>query len=99
GRHCVHSWYAERSLDGNVRASFYLYTDESDADRLIAGVRELLERMPGTATGTSAATPERAGRSAPSRRRVAGSSAAAARSARPRGRAGRGRAASAARSG
>jgi cysteine desulfurase/selenocysteine lyase len=99
GRHCVHSWYAERNLDGNVRASFYLYSNESDADRLIAGVRELLERMPGSATGTSAAKPERAGRSAPSRQRAAGSSRAAARSARPRGRAGRGRAASAARSG
>jgi cysteine desulfurase / selenocysteine lyase len=99
GRHCVHSWYAERALDGNVRASFYLYTDESDADRLIAGVRELLERIPSTATGTSAAKPRTAGRRAPSRRRASGSSATAARSARPRGRAVRGRAGSSARSG
>lgn len=99
GRHCVHSWYAERELDGNVRASFYLYTNKSDADRLIAGVRELLERVPSAPTGTSAAKPAPAGPSAPSRRRAAGSSKAAARSARPRGRAGRGRAASAARSG
>jgi cysteine desulfurase/selenocysteine lyase len=99
GRHCVHSWYAERGLDGNVRASFYLYTNDSDADRLIAGVRELLERVPSGPTGTSAPTPSPAGRSAPSRRRAAGSSAAAARSARPRGRAAPRRAGSAARSG
>jgi cysteine desulfurase/selenocysteine lyase len=99
GRHCVHSWYAERALDGNVRASFYLYTNTDDADRLLEGVRELLARLPSGVTGTSAATPRPAGRSAPSRRRAAGSSATAARSARPRGRAGRGRAASAAGSG
>jgi cysteine desulfurase/selenocysteine lyase len=99
GRHCVHSWYAERSLDGNVRASFYLYNDDSDADRLVAGVRELLERVPAKPTGTSAARSARADRSAPSRRRAAGSSGAAARSARPRGRAGRGRAGSARGSG
>jgi cysteine desulfurase/selenocysteine lyase len=99
GRHCVHSWYAERGLDGNVRASFYLYTDDSDADRLVAGVRELLERMPARSTGTSASTPPPGGRSAPSPKRAAGSSAAAARSARPRGRAAPRRAGSAARSG
>jgi cysteine desulfurase/selenocysteine lyase len=99
GRHCVHSWYAEHGLDGNVRASFYLYSNDSDADRLIAGVRELLERVPPSATGTSASTPSRASRSAPSRRRAAGSSVAAARSARPRGRVGRGRAGSATGSG
>lgn len=99
GRHCVHSWYATRGLDGNVRASFYLYNDDSDADRLIAGVRELLARVPAKPSGTSAATSGSRGRPAPSRRRGAGSSGAAARSARPRGRAGRGRAASATRSG
>ncbi|MCI4370322.1 MAG: cysteine desulfurase, partial [Thermoplasmata archaeon] len=66
GRHCVHSWYAERGLDGNVRASFYLYSDGSDADRLVAGVRELLARMPGSPSGTSASTRTAAGPSAPS---------------------------------
>ncbi|HYA54634.1 MAG TPA: aminotransferase class V-fold PLP-dependent enzyme, partial [Thermoplasmata archaeon] len=47
GMHCVHSFYAARDLPGNVRASFYLYNDRSDADRLIAGLRELLEKVPG----------------------------------------------------
>lgn len=46
GMHCVHSWYAKRGLTGNVRASFYLYNDRRDADRLVDGVRELLERVP-----------------------------------------------------
>jgi hypothetical protein len=44
--HCVHSWYAERVLSGNVRASFYLYNTVRDADALVAGVRELLDRVP-----------------------------------------------------
>jgi cysteine desulfurase / selenocysteine lyase len=46
GRHCVHSWYDARGLSGNVRASFYLYNDEHDADQLIEGVTELLGAVP-----------------------------------------------------
>ncbi len=100
GMHCVHSFYRERGLTGNVRASFYLYNDRSDADRLIAGLRELLELVPARGpSGTSVATASRPARAAPGRRRAAGSAAAAARSARPRRRAGRGRAGSAAGSG
>jgi cysteine desulfurase / selenocysteine lyase len=98
GMHCVHSWYERRGLPGNVRASFYLYNNRSDADALVDGLTELLERLPGT-TGTSAATPAPAGRPGRGRRRGAGSTGAAARSARPRRRAGRGRAASATGSG
>jgi len=100
GMHCVHSFYAERGLNGNVRASFYLYNDPRDVRRLVAGVRELLRavRRP-PASGTSAArsaTPPRAGTA---RRPAAGSAAAAVRSARPRRRAAGGRAGSAAGSG
>ena len=95
GRHCVHSFYERRGLSGNVRASFYLYNDRSDADRMIRGITELLGRL----SGTSAATPGRARRSGPGRRRASGSSAAAARSARPRRTTGRGRAGSAGGSG
>jgi cysteine desulfurase / selenocysteine lyase len=89
GRHCVHSWYAERGIPGNVRASFYLYNHPADIDALVAGVRELLERIPfsGTSAGRTASSP----RPASGRRRAAGSREAAARSARPRHRAGRGR--------
>ncbi len=46
GRHCVHSWYERRQLPGNLRASFYLYNTPRDADRLVRGVREMLERIP-----------------------------------------------------
>ncbi|HTT34865.1 MAG TPA: cysteine desulfurase [Thermoplasmata archaeon] len=46
GRHCVHSWYERRGLAGNVRASFYLYNTRRDADRLIAGVKDLLAQVP-----------------------------------------------------
>lgn len=46
GRHCVHSWYDRRGLNGNIRASFYLYNTRADADALVAGVKELVERVP-----------------------------------------------------
>jgi cysteine desulfurase / selenocysteine lyase len=98
GMHCVHSWYERHGIPGNVRASLYLYNDVHDADAFVAGVRELLERIPGP-TGTSAVTPARAARRGRGPRRAAGSNAAAARSARPPRRAGRGRAGSAAGSG
>ncbi len=100
GMHCVHSFYSRRGLPGNVRASFYFYNDREDADRLVEGLTELLEKVPGPrATGTSEAT---AASTSPSGRvptRASGSRAAAARSAPPRRRAARGRAASSARSG
>jgi cysteine desulfurase/selenocysteine lyase len=100
GMHCVHSFYERRGLPGNVRASFYFYNDRGDADRLIAGLDELLERIPASrSNGTSAASSASAHRPVRARRRAAGSTTAAARSAPPRRRAGRGRAASAARSG
>jgi cysteine desulfurase/selenocysteine lyase len=91
GRHCVHSWYAERGIPGNVRASFYFYNRPSDVDALVAGVRELLARIP--FSGTSAATTKSTARGGSGRRRAAGSRGAAARSARPRHRGGRGPAA------
>jgi cysteine desulfurase / selenocysteine lyase len=98
GMHCVHSWYERRGLPGNVRASFYLYNNRQDADALVKGLTELLERLPGT-TGTSAAKPAAAGRRGRAPRRAAGSNAAAARSAPPRRTAARGRAGSAKGSG
>lgn len=96
GMHCVHSFYSRRGLPGNVRASFYFYNDRGDADRLIGGVRELLEKVPARApSGTSVATAASTSPSGSGRRRASGSRAVAARSARPRRTAARGRAASA----
>ncbi len=100
GMHCVHSYYSRRGLPGNVRASFYLYNDRTDADRLIGGVRELLEKIPARgATGTSAGTTAGKAPSGSVRRRASGSRAAVVRSARPRRTGARGRGASAAGSG
>jgi len=100
GMHCAHSYYSRRGLPGNVRASFYLYNDRTDADRLIGGLRELLEKLPGAGvSGTSARTVASTSRSGSGRPRAYGSRGAAARSARPRHRAGRGRGASGAGSG
>ncbi|MGA7861376.1 MAG: cysteine desulfurase [Thermoplasmata archaeon] len=56
GMHCVHSWYRERSLPGSIRASFYLYTSPQDIDAFVAGVRELLSRIPATETRTKPLT-------------------------------------------
>jgi cysteine desulfurase / selenocysteine lyase len=92
GMHCVHSFYAARGLTGNVRASFYLYNDRHDAQRLVDGVRELLRLVPKErSSGTSAGRSARALPAVRDRRRAAGSAAAAARSARPRRRAARDR--------
>ena len=100
GMHCVHSFYAERGLPGNLRASFYLYNHDADADALVRGVRELLERVPDRPlSGTSVATTAPRARRAAGRRRAAGSTGAAARSARLRRRAVPGRAVSSAGSG
>ena len=95
GMHCAHSYYEARGLPGNVRASFYLYNGSADAAALVAGLRELLERVPGrSVSGTAAGTAGSWPPPAFGRRRAAGSTGAAARSARPRRRAGRDRAGS-----
>ena len=53
GRHCVHSWYEKHGIAGNVRASFYFYNTTADADALIEGTRELLERLPDRSASAS----------------------------------------------
>jgi cysteine desulfurase / selenocysteine lyase len=96
GMHCVHSFYANRGIPGNVRASFYLYNDRSDADALVRGLRELLEKLGERGvSGTSAGRATTPSRRASGRPRAAGSRGAAVRSAPPRRRAEPGRAASA----
>ncbi|MFZ0830511.1 MAG: aminotransferase class V-fold PLP-dependent enzyme [Thermoplasmata archaeon] len=68
GMHCVHSWYRERSLPGSIRASFYLYTSPKDIDAFVTGVRELLERIPGTTAETKTRKPPVGGRAKTSAR-------------------------------
>jgi cysteine desulfurase / selenocysteine lyase len=95
GMHCVHSFYAERNLSGNVRASFHLYTTVDDGRALVDGVDELLARLaPGTVSGTSGAKGRSPALRRPAPPRGAGSTGAAARSAPPPRRAERGRAGS-----
>ena len=100
GQHCVHSFYERHGLVGNVRASFYLYNDRTDADTLVRGIRELLDRIPPAGvTGTSAGTTAEATRAGRGPRHGAGSTGVAARSVPPRRTAARGRAGSATGSG
>ena len=35
GRHCVHSWFEARGIEGSLRVSFGPYSNRDDADRLI----------------------------------------------------------------
>jgi cysteine desulfurase / selenocysteine lyase len=53
GMHCVHSWYRAHGLDGNLRASVYLYNRREDVLVLARGVRELLARLPGGAAAAA----------------------------------------------
>jgi cysteine desulfurase/selenocysteine lyase len=41
GMHCVHSWFNERSLDGSVRISLYLYNTKEECDILIEEIRKI----------------------------------------------------------
>ena len=42
GYHCAHVLHARAKLEGTVRASPHFFNDESDVERMIAGVRELV---------------------------------------------------------
>ena len=45
GHHCAQPLMARLGITGTIRASFYLYNDQNDADALIAGVDKVLEAM------------------------------------------------------
>jgi cysteine desulfurase/selenocysteine lyase len=45
GHHCAQPLMARLGITGTIRASFYLYNDQADADALIAGVDRVLEAM------------------------------------------------------
>jgi cysteine desulfurase/selenocysteine lyase len=42
GDHCLHSWFNARGIPGAVRASFYLYNTQAEADAFASAVRGLL---------------------------------------------------------
>lgn len=45
GHHCAQPLMARLGITGTIRASFYLYNDQADADALVAGVDRVLEAM------------------------------------------------------
>ena len=45
GRHCVHSWYNSRKIDGSVRASLYLYNTEEEAQTFVEEVKKILKNF------------------------------------------------------
>jgi len=43
GRHCLHSWYDKKKIDGSVRASFYLYNTMDEAKIFAERIEELIK--------------------------------------------------------
>ena len=45
GHHCAQPLMARLGISGTIRASFYLYNDQSDADDLLEVTKLIVERM------------------------------------------------------
>ena len=45
GHHCAQPLMARLGISGTIRASFYLYNDQSDADELLEVTKLIVERM------------------------------------------------------
>ena len=45
GHHCAQPLMNKLGISGTIRASFYLYNDQSDADTLLSGIDRVLEAM------------------------------------------------------
>ena len=45
GRHCVHSWYNSRGIEGSVRASLYLYNTEEEAQIFTEEVKKIVKNF------------------------------------------------------
>ncbi len=41
GHHCCHNWFNTHGIDGSLRASLYLYNDESDAEAFVKAVKKV----------------------------------------------------------
>ncbi|MEM4638204.1 MAG: aminotransferase class V-fold PLP-dependent enzyme [Candidatus Woesearchaeota archaeon] len=42
GRHCVHSWYNEKNIEGSTRASLYLYNTEEEAKIFVEKIKQII---------------------------------------------------------
>ena len=45
GHHCAQPLMERLGISGTIRASFYIYNDESDAEIFLAGIDRVLEAM------------------------------------------------------
>ena len=45
GHHCAQPLMNKLGISGTIRASFYLYNDQSDADTFLSGIDRVLEAM------------------------------------------------------
>jgi len=43
GRHCVHSWFNDKNIDGAVRASLYFYNTLEEAEKFVNTLNNVLE--------------------------------------------------------
>jgi cysteine desulfurase/selenocysteine lyase len=45
GQHCNHAWFTEHGMEGAVRATFYIYNNESDVDTFARVLEEALSAL------------------------------------------------------
>lgn len=45
GRHCVHSWFNAHKIDGSLRASFYLYNTEKEAELFVETLKQIIKQL------------------------------------------------------
>jgi cysteine desulfurase/selenocysteine lyase len=47
GQHCNHAWFADRGIEGAVRATFYIYNTEGEVDTFASVLKEALTALRG----------------------------------------------------
>ena len=43
GAHCVHAWFNKKQLPGSIRASFYIYNTEEEAQQFATAIKKIIQ--------------------------------------------------------
>jgi cysteine desulfurase/selenocysteine lyase len=46
GTHCVHSWFADRKIEGSVRVALYFYNTMEEVEAIASAIREVVSMKP-----------------------------------------------------